>query len=210
MIRRSVVILVVVGLLVSFVPVSGAAAETPESTVAGVQTADIDAVGIDRVRAGTALTGASRADTDGVLEQPTRAAVYSVIADNPGVGLEELVADVSVTKSTVRYHIDVLRAAGLIQTATIAGTLRVATDDADVERAGLLRAETTGPIFDAIEDREPASVTTIAEATDRAPSTVSHHLASFEERGLIDRERDGESVMTTLTPETKTALAALR
>lgn len=210
MIRRSVAIVVVVGLLVSFVPVGGAVAETPESAVAGIPTSGADSMVTDRVRTGASLTGVSRADTDGVLEQPTRGAIYSKINDSPGVGLEALASDADVTKSTVRYHVDVLAAAGLINTATVAGTLRVATADIDVERAGLVRADATGPILDAVESREPASVTTVAEATDRAPSTVSHHLTTLEERGLIDRERDGESVVTTLTPETKTVLAKLR
>jgi len=37
---------------------------------------------------------------------------------------------------------------------------------------------------------------------------VSHHLPTLEKRGLVERERAGESVATTLAPSAREALAA--
>jgi DNA-binding transcriptional ArsR family regulator len=52
-----------------------------------------------------------------------------------------------------------------------------------------------------------ASVSTIADALDRDPSTVSHHLSRLEEDGLVERERDGRSKVNRLAPATEAALA---
>lgn len=210
MLRRLVVSLVALCLVVSIVPVGGAVAEPATASATGVPAAGagIDLLA-DRLRVGTASSGPSRADTDGVLEQPTRAAVYAAVGDAPGATIDELADDVDVTGSTVRYHVDVLRAAGLVETAEISGVTRVSTAEIDAETAGFLRADATGAVLDAVEGNEPASVSTLAEATDRALSTVSHHLSTLESRGLVDRERAGEAVVTTLTPETRAAMAVL-
>lgn len=206
---RLVAGIVVVAMLVSLVPAGGAAAAAPTDAAAVVPATGTDAAVTDRFRTGTATSGLSRADTDGVLEQPTRAAVYGAIDDSPGTDLAGVADEVGVTKSTVRYHVRVLRDAGLIETAEVGGTLRVSTADADAELAGVLNEESSGAVLEAVAEREPASVTALASETDRALSTVSHHLAGLEERGLVERERRGEAVVTSLTPGTRTAMAAL-
>lgn len=207
--RRLVVSIVVVAMLVSLVPVGGVTTAAPTDDAAAVHTASADAAVTDRFRAGTATNGLSRVDTDGVLEQPTRAAVYEAVRDSPGIGLSELAETVDVTKSTVRYHVGILRDAGLVGTTEIGGVLRVAADGTNAELAAALRATPTAAVLGAIADRGPASVTTLANETDRALSTVSHHLSALEERGFVDRERRGEAVITTLTDETKAALPDL-
>lgn len=209
MCRRPLAAIVVVAMVLSVVPVGGVAAETPADSVVGTPASGTDAPITDRFRAGTATGGLSRADTDGVLEQPTRAAVYGAIRNSPGTDLAGTADEVGVAKSTARYHVRVLRDAGLVEAAEIGGTLRLSTADADPELAGVLNAESSGAVLEAVAEREPASVTALATETDRALSTVSHHLARLEERGLVERERRGEAVLTTLTPETRTAIAAL-
>ena len=206
---RPLAAIVVVAMLLSLIPVGGVAAETTAESVAGAPTSGADAQIADRFRAGTATSGLSRADTDGVLEQPTRAAVYGAIRGAPGTDLAGIAEEVDVTKSTVRYHVRVLRDAGLVEAAEVSGTLRLSTTEADAELAGVLNEESSGLVLEAVAQREPASVTALATETDRALSTVSHHLTTLEERGLVERERRGEAVVTSLTPETRTAMAAL-
>lgn len=149
----------------------------------------------------------SVADTDGVLEQSTRAAVYDAIVGSPGATLSELAAAVDVTKSTVRYHARMLRDADMVTATEVGGTLRYAPNDADAELAAVRRAGGSGDVLEAVAEREPASVSALAAATDRAPSTVSHHLSGLEERGLVERERTGESVVTTLADTARASMA---
>lgn len=166
-----------------------------------------DAHVLERLRASTSSVTPNRLDADGVLEQSTRAEIYRALRESPGASLAGLATVVGVTKSTVRYHVDVLRRAGIVDTAEIAGEIRVAASDGDVEVAAARSADATGRILDAVAEHEPASVTAIASATDRAPSTVSHHLAALEERGIVERERAGEAVLTTLAPSARAAMS---
>lgn len=205
-----------------FVPATVAAADEPADDAALTLGDGVDAITIDRLRSTVATPTPARggerspgvpverapkeADRDGILEQSTRAAVYERVQESPGGTLADIADAVGVTKSTVRYHVRVLREAGLVDATEAAGALRVAPADADVELVASLNAPGTGAVLDAVAEQEPVSVTELAESTDRAPSTVSHHLSTLEERGLVERERVGESVVTTLAPTTRAAL----
>lgn len=209
MARRFAIAVCVVALVLTVLvaPASAAASGTSGAGFSAHAGAGLDAHVLDRLQAATASTSPHRTGTAGVLEQSTRAAIYATLQESPGTSLAGVAAAVGVTKSTVRYHVDVLRRAGFVDTTVVAGETRIATTDADVEVAAATSAEATRRILEAVAEHEPASVTAIAAATDRAPSTVSHHLASLSERDLVVRERAGEAVLTTLAPVTRTALA---
>ena len=187
-------------------PVAGGTTADDGAVALSAGEGGFDGPTLDRFRLAAPTGSLGRIDTDGVLEQSTRAAVFSAIERTPGQGLEAIAAAVGVTKSTVRYHVEVLCDAGLAETAVVAGTLRVAPAEADAELAATLGADSTGSVLRAVARHEPASVTAVAEATDRAPSTVSHHLSALEERGYVERERTGEAVVTTLSPATRRAM----
>jgi len=161
---------------------------------------------VDTVRLGASSGSLGRTDTEGVLEQPTRAAVFEAIESSPGASLSAIATAVGVAKSTVKYHVGVLRDAGLVDGATVAGTDRFAPADVDAELAGVLGADATAAVLRAVAANEPAATATVAAATDRAVSTASHHLSRLEERGVIERERAGEAVVATLAPATRRAL----
>ena len=220
MASRFVSSLFVAALLVTlFLPASVAAGEDGADDGSVAAATDADALVLDRLRTTVASSNQARdaeragdrrverADADGVLEQSTRAAVYRAIRDAPGGTLHDVADAVGVTTSTARYHARVLREADLVDAARVSGALRFAPADADVELHAVLSADGTGAVIDAVAEHEPASVTELARATDRAPSTVSHHLSSLEDRGLVERERAGETVVTTLAPATRTALS---
>lgn len=191
-----------------FAPAGVAAAGAPADEAALSTGTGVDAPVFDRLRAAAPAPGMSRADTDGLLEQPTRSATYAAIEGSPGIDLAELVATIGVTKSTVRYHADKLEKSGLVESVEFAGALRFAPASVDTQLAAALSADPTATVLGAVAEKEPASVTEIAEATDRAPSTVSHHLSSLEEAGIVDRQRTGEAVHTTLAPDTREMMTA--
>lgn len=206
--RRSHVValvaLLVVGLLA---PPAVAAGEATSETNTLAVPAGFDAPELDRYRSVVVSSGLSRADTNGVLNQRTRAALYAAIRETPGADLATLAEAVGVTRSTVRYHVEVLRDAGLVETAEVGGALRVAPAEMDADLAAVTSAEPTSAVLEALAETEPASVRTIADATGRAPSTVSHHLSTLVEAGIVERERAGEAVLTRLTPETRAVLS---
>lgn len=194
------VALLVVGLLA---PPAVAASDASDEGASLTAPVGFDAPEIDRYRTVVLSSGLSRADTEGVLDQRTRKAVYAAIRDSPGADLATLADAVGVTKSTVRYHVDVLRDAGLVAAAEIGGALRFAPAETNADLAAATSAEPTNAVLEAVAEAEPASVREVAAVTDRAPSTVSHHLSALADRGLVERERAGEAVVTRLTDETR-------
>lgn len=206
--RRLLVAVFVVALAGALVVPPAVATEAGGSDGAGHAAGGTDTTAtVDVVRLAASSEGLRRADTDGVLDQPTRAAVYGAIRERPGRSLSRIAAAVGVAKSTAEYHVDVLQQAGLVAVTTLGDTRRYAPADADADLAAVLAAPSTAAILEAVAAHEPASVTTVADATDRAASTASHHLARLEDRGLLDRERVGESVLATLAPPARRALA---
>lgn len=208
--RRTVSVALAVVLLVSLLaPATLSAATTTSGTDAVVSTGSAaDASTLDRLRAVVASTGLSRADVDDVLDQPTRAAIFDAIETSPGSTLTALAGVVGVAPSTVRYHVRRLRDAGLVDATELGGSTRFAPAGVDVDLAAALSEPSTAAVLDAVSRHEPASVTAIAADTERAPSTVSHHLSNLECRGLVERERVGEAVLTSLAPSVRDAIDA--
>lgn len=221
--RFALALLAIAFVAALFVPATVAAADEPADDAALTLGDGVDAIGIDRLRTTVTTPTPARGgegspnvpldraprgvDREQLLAQSTREAVYERIHESPGETLSGIADVVGVTKSTVRYHVRVLRDAGLVEATEAAGALRVAPADANVELVAVLNAPGTGAVLEAVAEHEPVSVTDLAESTDRAPSTVSHHLSTLEGRGLVERERAGESVVTRLAPATRAALA---
>jgi len=97
--------------------------------------------------------------------------------------------------ATVEPISDVLRSELVELTATLCHALN------EPKRLLLLHVLSAGP----------ASVSALAGALDASVANVSQHLAVLRERGLVDTERDGLSVIYSLRyPELIDAIAQLR
>lgn len=144
------------------------------------------------------------------LEHPIRSEIDALASRVPGVQFTEAVSSADASESTVRYHTRVLEREGYVQTATVWGTQRLfpaETDASHFEGLAAFRDDSRSAVLRAIDRNEPATVTTLAEDVDRAPSTVSHHLSRLESADLIDRERVGQSVDVSLAPGVRELLA---
>lgn len=137
------------------------------------------------------------------LEHPIRSRIDGLTSRLPGVQFTTAVDSVDASESTVRYHTRVLEHESVVQRVTVWGTQRLfpaGTDPGHFEALAAVRDDSRSAVLRAIDRHEPATVTAIAEAVDRAPSTVSHHLSALESADLIDRERVGQSVHVSLAP----------
>lgn len=157
------------------------------------------------------LLGYSRYDNSDPLDHDLRASMYDRIQSEAGITLAALVEDSDVSESTVRYHTRILEEESLVEKVALWGNVCLfpATYGAK-ERALTVALEdsTLRSVLSAVERNEPATVSAVAAEIDRAPSTVSHHLSRLESADLIDRERDGKSVETTLKPTVRQALTS--
>lgn len=229
---RSLAILVLAIVLVSSVPASGAPAAGPgevtslscpelnDGTEPAIEGLDTYSDASDRSSSGSSvitvtdttpltsvvfLASYSRYDGSDPLEHEVRNDLHEAILRSPGSYVTELGEMNDVPRSTLRYHLRILEREGLVYAETILGNLRYYPAGSDVdELAVALESEATAAVLDAVERLEPVSVTTVAAELDRSPSTISYHLDRLEDEGLVERERDGEAVLTRLTPDAKT------
>lgn len=156
-----------------------------------------------------AIVGASRFDDAEPLAHETRERLFAAVVDTPGIHLAGLADAVGEPLSTVRYHSRVLQSEGLIEAEKDRGYKRlfpVTADGLDRALYTALACEAKHSVLLSVARTEPASVTDVARELERAPSTISHHLAQLETDGLVVRERDGESVVTRLVPSVRSEL----
>lgn len=148
-----------------------------------------------------------RATESELLENDVRRAIYEAVVASPGDYVAGITEETTVATSTVRYHLRILETEGLVQSEKVRGKRRFypAQSD-DVTVAAACNDEPSARLLRAINDREPVRVSDLAAAVDRAPSTVSYHLSRLETDGLIVRERNGESVLVSLTALARTSL----
>lgn len=131
------------------------------------------------------------------LEHELRADITEILAAAPGIYLARLVERTDRPASTVRYHTRVLEREGELERASVWGNLRLFPPDTEPESFpyyAAIRDPASARVLRGIEAHEPVTPGRLADLIGRAPSTISHHLARFEEEDLIDRRRDGETV----------------
>lgn len=142
-----------------------------------------------------------RWDTSSPLNHEARAAIYEIVEQSPGAYLSEICASVDVTLSTTRYHLNVLEDEGKVTRTTIRGKRRYYRGhDNDVQLIAALDDEGTKSVLYALARLGKASGMQLAEELERDSSTVSHHLSRLEKTGLIEREREGRTIVNRIVP----------
>ncbi|ELY52729.1 winged helix-turn-helix transcriptional regulator [Natronorubrum bangense] len=160
----------------------------------------------------------SRYDDSDPLENEHRRTVYETIASQPGVYLSQISDDSDVALSTVRHHVRILEAEGLVATAKVHGKRRyyleadgertVTTPDGTVgvELHAALAEPAKRELLETLAALGPVSNGRLADELECDPSTVSHHLTALAADDLIVREQDGRSVSNDLTTDVETVV----
>jgi len=145
--------------------------------------------------------GYSRYDDSDPLDHDVRASLFESVERAPGINLSELDARADVSLSSVRHHLRILEEENLIVGERIRGERRYfLSTESEPELVAALDDTATAPILRVLAASGPASVSELAEELGRDPSTISHHVSRLEDDGLVERERDGQSVQNSLVP----------
>lgn len=183
--------------------VAAATAEAFDSTAAGSG----GGAGSILLPGALIAAGYSRHDDTSPLENPTRRRIDEEIERSPGIYVSALVDTVDASRSTVRYHLRVLERENHAFGEKIHGKQRYFPAGSDAPAvAAALADDASGSVVEAVSRYGPATVSELAEAIDRSPSTVSYHLSRLEDDGVVDRERRGEAVVTTLSATARAEL----
>jgi predicted transcriptional regulator len=145
--------------------------------------------------------GYSRYDDSDPLEHDLRESLFESVERTPGSNLSTLAEGADASLSSVRHHLRILEEENLIFGERIRGQRRYFLGtESEPELVAALDDTATEPILRALAASGPASVTELAEELGRDPSTISHHVSRLEDDGLVERERDGQSVQNSLVP----------
>lgn len=154
-----------------------------------------------------AILGYQRYDDTDPLEHETREAIYRHLRETPGSYLTEVSEATDVPLPTVRYHLKILEHENLVTRTKMRGKRRYFPIDSDPsELDAALNDDAPAAVLTALARRGPASVSDLAEALDRDPSTVTYHLQELADENLVERERDGRSTVNRLAPEVEAAI----
>ena len=159
------------------------------------------------VRRLLAILGYKRYSDDDPLEHEAREQLYNAICDSPGASLSEISDDAGVPLQTARYHLRILDFENLVNHESIRGRRRYYPINAQwAELEAALNDDSTASIIETLAADGPTSVSSLADALDRDPSTISHHLDRLADDELVEREREGRAVLNKLTPRAAQAL----
>lgn len=202
--------------------VGGAAAGTSGLTASWVNTSSgsrqLERIGRFLPWGAVPILKYSRYDDSDPLENDRRRAVYETIAAEPGTYLSQVSERSDVALSTVRHHVRVLEEEGLVTATKVNGKRRYYLDDdpdegaptdadvANVELHAALQESAKRDVLEALSRVGASPNGRLADELDCDPSTVSHHLSSLEDAGLVIREKDGRSVVNELAAGVEPAL----
>lgn len=144
----------------------------------------------------------SRSVTREPLAHERRRELFELIHTRPGISRTTLAEASEVAPSTVRYHVDILKTAGMVRTLRVFGQVRLAEASVPrehVELRAALADAGTAPVLAAVARQDGPSVSDVATELGKAPSTISYHVDRLEAEGLLDRERSGRRVEMHLT-----------
>lgn len=144
----------------------------------------------------------SRSVVEEPLANESRRGLFETIHARPGISRTTLAEANGLSRSTVRYHVDVLQRARLVRPLVVFGQVRLAefgVPREHVEVRAALDDDGIAPVLFAVARQDDPSVSSLAEDLDRAPSTISYHLERLIDEGLVERNRSGRRVEVEVT-----------
>jgi len=122
------------------------------------------------------------------VESEGRARIKLLVSLQPGLHLREIQRQVGLSFSSTRYHIDKLARQGEVDRVEDKGYSRIyppGTDSKDRILLSLVRRKTDHKILSCFLVENNLTQQRLTEVTGLSKSTISEHLATFLELGLV-------------------------
>ncbi len=149
-----------------------------------------------------------------VLNDPTRRAIATVIGDRPGIHFRALARELGAGHGQLDHHLTKLTEAGVLEVHPTPGRVcyflagQVSPDER--EPLALLQAAGLRAVLEAAADSPGAAIHELAETAGLATTTVSEHVSSLADRGLVMAERDGRTRRVRVTGLAERVLGQLQ
>lgn len=155
------------------------------------------------------------------LDQDVRRQIYEHVHEYPGLHLSEIARQTDLTTNHAKYHLRVLEKRDLVTSIRRDGYWRFfpkengttitqeTVDRGDKEILSLLRRPVPFKITVYLLQEGQGYNEQFADVAEVSPSTSHYHLEKMEDAGILDKRREGRSVIYELTePDRMRALVA--
>ena len=138
------------------------------------------------------MTMCGKIGTEVALDNFNRGKILGYLRANPGTGLRELTREMDMGNGSISYHLQVLEKLGYVKSRK-AGNRRFLYPAGyrGLERVVFPRREQE--LYDMIIKNSGCSQAELADALGVASPTVSHHLRSLLDKGLVRKEKENRN-----------------
>ncbi len=148
---------------------------------------------------------------ENVLDNRNRLRIFSYVERNPGCTPAEITARQNMANGTVKYHVQMLEAEGMIVLRRMGKFTRLfrSAGSSDLERvaATYVRNETSRSLLRAILEQPGITNSTLSERFQLDKSSVHWHIERFLKDRMIRFEQDGKFKRYFVSEEAKGALS---
>jgi predicted transcriptional regulator len=147
-----------------------------------------------------------------VLDNRNRFRIFSYVQDNPGCTPAEITAQQHMKNGTVKYHVQMLEAEGMIilkRMGKFSRLFRSSSGSSDLERvaATYVRNETSRGLLQAIMEHPGITNSSLSEQFQLDKSSIHWHIDRFLKDRMIRFEQDGKYKRYFVSDEAKGVLA---
>ncbi len=135
-------------------------------------------------------------------ELDSRRAIFGEIRATPGIHFRELLRRHEYAQGTMQYHLRWLEDEGLIESSDDGNFTRYypanSFESGDKTTMNALRRKYSRRIIAQLASEDELSTAMLSERLDKSRSTISWHLSRLHEEGIVEKERDGRTVLYSL------------
>lgn len=147
-------------------------------------------------------------ERDDALDHPRRERIFEAVQSSPGLNWSQLQRETGLSVGALMFHLDRLVEAGVVtrkDSPRSNEVLLFTEDNEDLWRDPRFRVlfgnESTLSVAEIIAENPGTIAGEIAEELGVTPEAVRYHLSKLEDKGLVNRERDGRKVRYDATHE---------
>jgi predicted transcriptional regulator len=148
---------------------------------------------------------------ENVLDNRNRHRIFNYVQKNPGCTPAEITAEQKMANGTVKYHVQMLEAEGMIVLRRMGKFTRLfrSAGSSDLERvaATYVRNETSRNLLQAIMDHPGITNSNLAEQFQLDKSSIHWHINRFLKDRMIRFEQDGKYKRYFVSDEAKGVLS---
>ncbi|MDI9395267.1 MAG: winged helix-turn-helix transcriptional regulator [Euryarchaeota archaeon] len=147
-----------------------------------------------------AILGFKIVNKENVLGNTNRSSIYTYIKTKPGACIGEIVEKTGFSRGRVRHHITILKAQNKIEVHKDSGKIRYFENNStyDDEKRKIITAlqnVTSQRIISEVQNGICNTNSTLAHKIGVSRSTISWHVRTLKEAGLINEKRKGKGII---------------